>query len=81
MCALTAIAACVATRIDPFDTIVRGLLAFAAGHLAGAVWDAIFGIREAELTIPVEFEVHRADPVRPDNGEAANGPSPQEEAA
>lgn len=38
---LTALAVCILMRIDPVTTTVRGLMAFAIGHVLGAAWEAI----------------------------------------
>lgn len=54
--ALTALASGVVSNIDPWTTFLRGAIAFLAGHFAGSFWDALFGIREQVMTIPVESE-------------------------
>ena len=58
--AMSALAACVLTGIDSWDTFFRGIVAYLAGHFAGSLWDAVFGNREQEITIPVEYEVQEA---------------------
>lgn len=78
--ALTALSACVLTGMDPYTTILRGIVAYAAGHFAGALWDAIFGKRPP-LTIPVEYEVQPAAKKRPENEDTENVPAEAEEVA
>lgn len=78
--ALTALSACVLTGIDPYTTVLRGIVAYAAGHFAGAVWDAIFGKREP-VTIAVEYEVQPATQKRPENEDVENVPAEPEEVA
>ena len=39
----TAIAVCIIYGIEPWTTIVRGFVAFAVGHVAGALWESILG--------------------------------------
>ncbi|MCA0359919.1 MAG: hypothetical protein LCH41_02580 [Armatimonadetes bacterium] len=39
--ALTALTVCLLNGIEPVTTIVRALVAFAIGHVVGAVWEGI----------------------------------------
>jgi hypothetical protein len=39
----TALAVCIIYGIEPWTSIVRGFVAFAMGHVAGAIWESLFG--------------------------------------
>lgn len=41
--ALVALAVCILNRIEPWTATVRGIVAFIAGHFAGALWESFFG--------------------------------------
>lgn len=41
--ALAALSVCILNGIEPWTATVRGLVAFAVGHIAGALWESIFG--------------------------------------
>lgn len=41
--AFVALAVCILNGIEPWTTTVRGLVAFVAGHFAGALWESFFG--------------------------------------
>ncbi|MBA4292179.1 hypothetical protein C0431_04345 [bacterium] len=57
--AFVALAVCIVNGIEPWTSTVRGLVAFFVGHLAGALWESIFGqpggtVVEASSLIPNE---------------------------
>lgn len=63
--ALTALAAAVLAGIDPWTTFLRGVIAFMVGHLAGTLWEVIFGK-------PVEEEPVKQEPVIVEADESAS---------
>lgn len=67
MTAFATLASAVIIKLDSFDTIFRTIVAYMAGHFAGAVWDALFGTRSEEPTISVSYEVQPNDLNRPEN--------------
>lgn len=54
--ALAALAVCILAGIDPVLTTVRGMVAYAVGHVVGAVWESLLKKPQprAELTAAAE---------------------------
>ncbi len=67
MTAFATLASAVLIKLDTFETIFRTVVAFLAGHFAGAVWDALFGTRSEEPVVSITYEVQPSDLKRPDS--------------
>ncbi|MFM9871859.1 MAG: hypothetical protein ACKVQS_00175 [Fimbriimonadaceae bacterium] len=55
--ALVALSVCILNGIEPWTATVRGLVAFAVGHIAGALWESIFGQPGGRVVTAEDFAV------------------------
>jgi hypothetical protein len=69
--ALAALSVCILNGIEPWTATVRGFVAFAVGHIAGAVWESIFGqpggkiITSEDLSVEDSAKVERDTDAEP----------------
>lgn len=63
--ALAALAVCILAGIDPVLTTVRGMVAYAVGHVVGAVWEGLLKKpqpRVVEMTATTNGQTPSEDP-------------------
>lgn len=66
--AFAALSVCILNRIDPWTATVRGVLAFAAGHTAGSLWESFFGTPGGKVIEADRLEQQRSDEEEPADG-------------
>ncbi|MBL8068566.1 MAG: hypothetical protein JNM28_08955 [Armatimonadetes bacterium] len=66
--AFAALSVCILNRIDPWTATVRGLLAFAAGHIAGSIWEGLFGAPAGKVIEADALDVQSRQEADPADG-------------
>lgn len=69
--AFTAMATCVIVGIDPWTSVLRGIVAGLVGYFAGSLWEAVFGTAEVEVVqLPGKNEARTDQDDRLEEGSA-----------
>jgi|GEM_PF-1728060 len=68
--ALAALSVCILNGIEPWTATVRGFVAFAVGHIAGAIWESIFGQPGGRIITSEDFATEDSTKIENENEEA-----------
>ncbi len=60
--AVVALAVCIVASIEPWTATVRGMVAYAVGHLFGALWESFTGVPGARELSVDELKSQLEDP-------------------
>ncbi len=67
--ALAALSVCILNGIEPWTATVRGFVAFAFGHIAGAIWESVFGQPGGRIVTTEDITVQDSTKIEKENEE------------